>query len=155
VVHGKGTFDLWALNSAGGAGGAFPSFKFNAALLWGLQGWGAGVNMRYIGSFHECGEPYVYDPTTTPVTMSGDFAGSGLCYLDSTFKRTVSAYQSYDLFASYALGTSYGKTTVGVGMQNVFDAAPAKIYNGFASSTDQYTYDQMGRFMYVRLTHNY
>jgi hypothetical protein len=40
-------------------------------------------------------------------------------------------------------------------MQNVFDAAPAKIYNGFASSTDQYTYDQMGRFMYVRLTHNY
>ncbi len=142
VVHGKNTFDLWSLNSFGGTGGTFPSFKFNAGVAWGFKGWGAGVNMRYIGSFHECGD------------STGDFSGSGLCYVDSTYQRKVDAYQTYDIFGSYLFPSSAGKTTIAVGMQNVFDVAPAKIYNGFASSTDQYTYDQMGRFIYARLTHN-
>jgi hypothetical protein len=139
VVVGKNTYDL---QDSAGQGGTNAAYKFNAGVLWGYKGWGAGVSTKFISSFHECG-------------AAGDFSGSGLCYVDSTYKRKVGAYNTYDLFASYTLATSFGKTNVGVGMNNVFDTAPPRIYNSFASATDQYTYDQIGRFVYARLTHSY
>jgi outer membrane receptor protein involved in Fe transport len=151
VLHGKNTFDLNTLNSFGQSGGTFPEWKFNASVLWGMKGFGAGLATRFLGSFHECGEPYTYSPGVT----SADYAGLGLCSVDPTFQRKVSAYHTEDIFVGYTLATSAGKTNLTVGMQNMFDAAPAKIYNGFASATDQYMYDQMGRFMYARLTHTY
>ncbi len=143
VVHGRNTFDLNTLNSAGGAGGTFPEWKFNAGVTWGLGGLGAGISTRFLSSFHECGD------------STGDFSGSGLCYVDSTYQRKVSAYHTEDAFVTYAFGTNYGKTNVSVGVQNLSNAPPAKIYNGFASSTDQYNYDQMGRFFYFRLAQSY
>jgi outer membrane receptor protein involved in Fe transport len=151
VIKGRNTFDLNNLNSFSGAGGTFPEWKFNAAVMWGMKGLGAGLSTRFLGSFHECGQPYPVSATQN----SADFAGAGLCYVDSTFQRKVSAYHTEDIFVGYTLATSAGKTNLTVGMQNMFDAAPAKIYNGFASSTDQYMYDQMGRYMYARLTHTY
>jgi iron complex outermembrane receptor protein len=143
VVKGRNTFDLNTLNSFGQAGGTFPTWKFNAGVTWGLAGFGAGVSTRFLSSFHECGDP------------NGDFAGSGLCYVDPTYTRRVSQYHTEDLFVSYALSSGLGKTNLMAGIQNVFDAAPAKIYNGFASQTDQYNYDQLGRFFYVRLAQSY
>ena len=56
---------------------------------------------------------------------------------------------------TYAFSSSYGKSSVAVGVQNLSNAPPAKIYNGFASATDQYNYDQMGRFFYLRLAQSY
>src|SRR5207237_797029 len=64
VIHGQGT---WDLNSSG-TGGTYPAFKFNAGILWGLKGFGAGVNARFIGSFKECGD------------SGGIMDGGGLCY---------------------------------------------------------------------------
>ncbi len=139
VIHGRGTFDLNNLNSFGGAGGSFPNFKFNAGVLWGMKGLGAGLSTRYLGSFKECGD------------SNGDFSGSGLCYIDSTYTRTISNYHTEDVFVGYTLPSRAGRTNFTVGVANVFDAQPAKIYNGFASVTDQYNYDQMGRFFYARL----
>lgn len=138
VVHGKNTFDL---QTRTGQGGTNPAFKFNAGVLWGWKGLGAGLSTKFISSFHECGD------------STGNFAGTGLCSADSTYQRQVSAYNSWDIFVSYLLKSDYGKTNFSLGVNNLFDVPPAKIYNGFASMTDQYTYDQIGRFVYLRASH--
>jgi outer membrane receptor protein involved in Fe transport len=140
VVHGKDTFDL---QTASGSGGTNPSYKFNAGVVWGLEGFGAGVSTKFLSAFKECGTP------------GGTFDGGGLCYVDSNYQRRVKAYNTYDVFVSYNLSTAAGKTALMLGVNNALDTMPAKIYNGFASSTDQYTYDQMGRFFYARLTQSY
>jgi outer membrane receptor protein involved in Fe transport len=148
VIKGRNTYDLQA---ASGQGGSNPAFKFNAGAIWGFNGVGAGLTMKYIGGFHECGETYEYDVGVN----SADYSGSGLCYLDATFQRKVKAYTAFDLFLSYGFNTMAGKTNVMVGVNNILDANPPKIYNTFASATDQYTYDQMGRFLYARLSQSF
>ena len=40
-----------------------------------------------------------------------------------------------------------------IGINNVFDAAPAVIFNGFLGTSDASTYDYLGRYMYIRLSH--
>jgi outer membrane receptor protein involved in Fe transport len=42
-----------------------------------------------------------------------------------------------------------------LGVNNLFDVAPAVVANGFLASSDAATYDYMGRYFYVRLTYNY
>jgi outer membrane receptor protein involved in Fe transport len=138
-VKGRGTFDL---QTSSGQGGTNPEWKGNLGVTWGLGPVGGGVSTKFIGSFKECGD------------SNGDFSGSGLCYVDSTFQRRVKSYNTYDLFVSYRLTTFAGKTSLAVGVNNVFDANPPKIYNTFASATDQYSYDQIGRFFYLRLNHS-
>jgi outer membrane receptor protein involved in Fe transport len=137
VIHGRGNFDL----NGSGTGGVYPSIKFISGVAWSFAGFFASVNTRYLSSFTECG------------TVSGNFAGSGLCYVDSRYKRRVSAYNTYDMFASYTLPNPMGKTTLGVGVNNVFDQSPSKIYNGFTAASDPTAYDFMGRFIYGRIGH--
>jgi outer membrane receptor protein involved in Fe transport len=140
VVHGKNTYDL---TQSAGQGGSNPGYKFNVGVIWGLGNLGAGVSTKVFSGFKECGNVF------------GDFSGDGLCYVDTTFQRDVKAWSSSDLFVAYNLASFAGKTAVTLGVNNVLDAKPAKIYNTFASATDQYTYDQVGRFFYVRLTQSY
>jgi outer membrane receptor protein involved in Fe transport len=147
VIKGKGNYDL----NSNGQGGTNPDFKFNAGVLWGLGGGGAGVTMKFINGFKECGETYDYDVGV----QSADYSGSGACYVDSTFSRKVKAYTAFDAFLSYQLSTVAGKTSLIVGVNNFLDAAPPKIYNTFASATDQYTYDQIGRYFYARLSQSF
>ena len=137
VVQGRGNFDL----NGSGTGGVYPTFKFISGVTWSLGGFGAGVNTRYLSSFTECG------------TSAGDFAGSGLCYVDNTFQRRVQAYNQWDMFASYTLASSFGRTTLGVGVLNAFDRQPSAIYNGFTAASDPTAYDFMGRFFYGRIGH--
>jgi outer membrane receptor protein involved in Fe transport len=138
VVKGKGTFDL----NSQGTGGSNPEFRFNAGLVWGFEGARAGLMTRFIGGFKECGSP------------TGDFSGGGLCYQDDTFQRRVHPYNTWDLWIGYDLKTDAGKTSVTAGVQNMFDTSPAKVYNGFANATDTYSYDQLGRYFYLRLAHS-
>jgi iron complex outermembrane receptor protein len=140
VVIGKNTFDLTA---ASGQGGTNAAYKFNAGVLWGLGQLGAGLNTKFIAGYHECGD------------ANGDFSGSGLCYVNSTFERRVSAWNVWDAFVSYNLKSVAGRTSLSFGVNNVFNRDPPKIYNTFASATDQYTYDQLGRFFYVRVAQAY
>ncbi len=140
VVRGRGTFDLAASGTGNaGYGSTFPTFKFNAGVNWGLGGFGAGVSTRFLGSFKECGD------------SGGNFNGPGLCYVDATYSRKVDAYNTYDAFVSYGFKSSAGRTTVGVGVNNVFDTKPALIYNGFLAGTDPAAYDVAGRFLYFRV----
>ncbi len=154
IIHGKDTYDL-ALTLPGG--GAYPAFKFIAGLRWGYEGLSAGVSGRFLSAFHECG------------TASGNFNGTSNCYILAQSQvplafegntdgltptgRRVSAYTSWDLFASYAFPWNAGKTTIAAGVQNVFNANPATIYNGFLAASDPTAYDFMGRFFYGRVTH--
>jgi outer membrane receptor protein involved in Fe transport len=40
-------------------------------------------------------------------------------------------------------------------VNNVFDAKPAYIANGFTAGSDPTAYDYMGRYFYMRLSYNY
>jgi outer membrane receptor protein involved in Fe transport len=139
VIRAKGTYDG---AGAGGQGGVYPAFKFNAALTYALDDVGAGVSTRYIGSYKECAD------------SSGVLNGSGsYCYLgDHVGERDVGAYATFDLFLSYALRSRLGRTVISTGMQNVFDKAPQKVYGGFTAASDPTAYDFMGRFLYLRVT---
>ena len=89
------------------------------------------------------------------VASTGNFNGTGLCYRDSTFTRRVQAHNQWDLFAAYTLKSGAGKTTLGAGINNVFNRAPSAIYNGFTAASDPTAFDFMGRFVYARLGHNF
>ena len=137
VIHGKGTFDIAT------TGGVYPEWKFNAGMTWALGGFGAGFSTRFLSAFRECG------------TAGGDFSGAGKCYVNSVNSRRVSPYTATDVFLSYNLVTSAGKTTLAAGMLNVFDRQPAVIYNGFTGASDPTAYDFVGRYPYARVAHTF
>lgn len=139
VISGKGNFDL----ADQGTYGIFPSFKGNLGVTWGWKGLGAGVATRYLNGFKEC------------ANARGVSGTDGSCRLFPNESRDVSSYNTWDAFVSYGLTSAFGKTNLAVGMLNAFDRTPPKIYNGFTASTDPSAYDLMGRFVYVRLGHNY
>jgi outer membrane receptor protein involved in Fe transport len=139
-ISARGTFDLAT------TGGVFPAYKFNASMTWSLAGFGAGVNSKFIGAFHECGDE------------SGFFGGGDICTSNGgnqSFTRRVPAYVTFDIFASYTLRSPAGRTTLAAGINNVGDHRPALIYNGFLAASDPTAYDFMGRFMYARLSHTF
>jgi outer membrane receptor protein involved in Fe transport len=142
VLSGRGTYDL----GTGSIGGIYPAFKFNSGVAWSLAGFGAGVNSKFIGSFHECGD------------SGGDFSGGPTCTSSGgtpEFRRLVPAYVTFDVFASYTLKSPAGRTTLAAGVNNVGDHKPAVIYNGFLAASDPTAYDFMGRFAYVRMAHTF
>jgi outer membrane receptor protein involved in Fe transport len=59
------------------------------------------------------------------------------------------------VFASYTLRSPAGRTTLGAGVNNLGDHKPEVIYNGFTAASDPTAYDFMGRFGYVRLSHQF
>jgi outer membrane receptor protein involved in Fe transport len=69
--------------------------------------------------------------------------------------RNVAQWFKADVFASYALKSRAGTTTLAVGVNNVLDKQPPVIYTGpaaNAANSDPATYDYMGRFVYARLS---
>lgn len=142
VIKGKNTYDL----------GVYPEWKFLTGVNWNMGGLSAGVIMRYFSSFDECGD------------SGGDFSGSGVCYdKDPTktgadqelFTRRVPSANYWDLYLSYALQSSFGKTIFSAGVNNLFDRKPSEIFNGFLAQSDPSAYDFMGRFIYARVGHNF
>ncbi len=130
LIKGKGYYDL----------GVFPDWRHNAnvGLKWGRAS--AGVNWQYVGGFQECEDDdckglYRDDVETTP-----------------TF-RDVDANHLFGIQGSYRLFSGAGSSVITVGINNVFDQAPAVIFNGFLGTSDASTYDFLGRYLYVRLSH--
>jgi iron complex outermembrane receptor protein len=121
VIHGRGNYDL----------GVYPKYKANFSTSWSHKsGAGGGLNVRYVGSYHEC--------------ENNDCNGGALA-------RDVSAWYKLDLFGSYSLKSTAGKTTLSVGINNLLNRAPSLIYVGFAGDSDASTYDYFGRFFYARM----
>lgn len=134
VVKSKGNYDL---------GLFLPAFKFISGPRWNYERFNIGVNTRWTSSFNECGSP------------TGDFNGSGACYINSTWVRRVAHYNAWDVFAGYRFSNLFGKTNIGVGINNVFDAQPPFIYNAGnsqgASDPSAYPDAYLGRFFYGRI----
>jgi hypothetical protein len=137
-ISGAGNYDL----------GALPHWKFNAGLNWRLGGWAASTLVRYVGTFTECSTP------ATDLTSAG-----GLCYVGNTDptvqSREVGHNTTMDLNASYTLRSSYGRTLLLVGMNNVFDQRPQFVYSAPLANSDATIYDFVGRYVYFRAQHTF
>jgi outer membrane receptor protein involved in Fe transport len=57
--------------------------------------------------------------------------------------------------AGYQIQSGLGKTTVMVGVNNVFDKAPQYVYAAPLANSDPSTYDFVGRFVYTRIAQNF
>ena len=122
--------------AAGATPGANPRYRLSAFLRWALDRFNAGVNFRYLPSFDECeGGPCNVNSVERPV------------------KRIVDDYFYMDVFAGVNLVSPLGASSLTVGMNNVTDATPPYIANGFLAESDAATYDYAGRSFYLRLTH--
>lgn len=143
IVKGAGTWDL----NTSGVAGAFPHVRFMAGINWRYQGFSAGVRTYFVGSFTECGDEN---------GEIGPLADGGLCYSsDKAVKRDVAAWNNWDANVGYTFANPVGRTSLTLGMSNIFNQTPPAIYNGFANNTDTYNYDLVLRQVFFRLQHNF
>ena len=142
TIHFKSNYDQIGFGQ--GVGGVNPIFKANAGVTYGLGGFSGAVSGRYIGPIWECAGSNGRSP--------------GFCYQqkpENSVHRLVSQYVLFDLFASYALRTPVGRTTLSAGINNVLNTNPPRIYdNGFTFS-DPTAYDYIGRYVYGRLSQQF
>jgi iron complex outermembrane receptor protein len=96
--------------------------------------------MRFINGFKEC--EFNACNVTDPEAPAPLF-------------RDVRDYYAFDASVMYDLETKAGTITSQLGVNNLFDADPAIVANGFLASSDAATYDYMGRYFFLRLTYNY
>lgn len=129
---------------------AMPDWKYNTGVIWGLKEFGAGLSMKYVGTYKEC------------AAANGNSSSTGLCSNNTVDAVThtqlvhnIKAATTFDTFVSYNLASTYGKTAITLGVQNLFDQKPPVIYNNTTYQSDPGTYDLMGRYMYARMTHSY
>ncbi|HYH97161.1 TonB-dependent receptor domain-containing protein [Hyalangium sp.] len=131
VIKAKGNYDLTAV---------YSDLKANFGVAWARDAMSAAVNMRFINGFKEC--------ENNACTVQDESAPPPI-------SRQVNDYYAFDASVTYDLETKIGTTTAQVGVNNLFDAAPAVVANGFLASSDAATYDYMGRYFFVRLSYNY
>jgi len=140
VIEGRGVYDL----------GVFPRWRFNFGTLWGKDAWGAGANVRYIGRFREC--------ENNDCQLGTNADGSDRRPEDTDdrpISRDISAHVTADLYGSYTLASPIGNSRLSLGVNNVVDAKPAVIYNGFLGTSDASTYDFLGRYFYARFVQQF
>jgi iron complex outermembrane recepter protein len=113
-----------------------PQWKANLGFNWRLRGWSAAALVRYVGTYKEC-DGGVCGVTPEP---------SG---------RQVGHNTTLDLNASYSLRTSYGRTLLMVGVNNVFDQQPQYVYSAALANSDPSIYDFVGRYVYFRAQHTF
>ena len=147
VIHAKGTWD----SVIGGGGYLQPEWKFNAGVSWALGGLGIGATVRYIGSFMECADQ------TGVFGVTPNLQGSTFCSLEHDWERRVPAYASYDAIVSYRFSSRAGRSDIAMGVQNVLDTAPPRVYwaYGLTKLPSDAGYDFVGRYFYARLSHRF
>ena len=139
LVHGKGTYDLNAFSPGGGVN---PAVKANFSVQYMIANATAGVFARYIGGFKECA-----------ATVTGQSSGSD-CYWNGSMYHTIPAVTTFDLNLGYSIPSSYGKTSMAVGVQNIADTKPPVLYSNITQWGD-FNYDFLGRRYFFRLIHSY
>ena len=130
LVKGKGYYDL----------GVFPTWRHTASVSLSKQRFSVGLTWRYVGGFEECEDD--------------DCKGKYRADVEEVSpSRKVDPHSLFNVRGSYGLGTTFGYSTLTVGINNLLDQPPAVIYNGFLGTSDASTYDFLGRYLYVRLSH--
>jgi outer membrane receptor protein involved in Fe transport len=126
VIHGAGFYDL----------GVHPRYRANLSSNWvHRSGASAGFTLRFVGTYKEC---------------AGNDCNSG--HNLASASRDVDRYGKLDLFGGYEFRSTAGRTTVQIGINNLFDTAPPVVYNAPAANSDATTYDFVGRMAYIRLS---
>ncbi len=130
LIKGRGYYDL----------GVFPRWRHAASVGLRRQRASVGLTWQYVGGFLECEDDdckglYRSDVAERPKS------------------RKVNPNSTFRLHGSYRLVTRIGISVLTIGMNNVFNQTPAVIYNGFLGTSDASTYDFMGRYLYLRLSH--
>ncbi|MGC4113518.1 MAG: TonB-dependent receptor [Myxococcales bacterium] len=131
IVHAKGNYDTQLV---------YAPFKGVAGISWGYKGVGAGFHGRYISSFKECANNQCSVADGEP---------------EPKLYRNVSDYGALDFYLSYDLKTDYGKTGFLFGVNNLTDVDPPWIYNGQIVKTDPSSYDFLGRYFYLKVSHTF
>jgi hypothetical protein len=143
TVKGAGTWDL----NVSGTGGAYPHLRFMSGINWRYQGFSAGIRTYFVGGFTECGDD---------AGEIGPLSDAGLCYASTmAVRRDVSPWNNWDANVGYQFASPIGRTSLTLGMTNIFNQLPPRIYNGFANNTDTYNYDQVLRQVFFRLQHSF
>lgn len=124
VTKSAGNYDSFILT---------PRVKFNAGLSWALGGFGVNLISRVIGSFEECG------------------SGNSICSIDDSDKRLVPAFASFDGNMIYSFKSTAGRTSLMLGVQNLFNADPPFLANANNYGADP-DYPALGRYFYARVT---
>ena len=130
VIKARGYYDV----------GVFSRWRHSASLDLKWRRASAGLTWEYIGGFVECEDNdckglYRSDVVETPAY------------------RDVDANSVLGLRGTYRLFSRAGGTVLTLGMNNVFNQPPAVIYNGLLGTSDFSTYDFMGRYLYLRVSH--
>ncbi len=130
VINAKGTYDL---------GLVLPEWKGNFSFSYGKDGWGGTLNVRWLGSYRECeGNACQQVDATAPPPRT----------------RDVESWVAADLNVGYKMTHKGGSSSnFALGVNNLFDRAPAYIVNGFSAASDTTAYDYMGRYFYMRMSH--
>jgi outer membrane receptor protein involved in Fe transport len=145
LIKGAGNFDL----------GVNPRIKFNAGVNYQLAGLSVGVLGRFIGGYWECPAQDLSNTgglCSQPVTAD-NFANNATGPIAPNHR--VKPEMTFDVNANYALKHPLGTTTFGIGVRNVFNTNPVRVYNAFLTYADPSAYDFVGRFVYGRISHSF
>jgi len=147
VIHGAGNYDGQGQVQASGSTNFNPKVKFNVGAQYSLVGFTFGAIGHYIGPLTEC--------APEGGLVAGANTGPGFCYQNLGFpSHSVSAQFTVDLLASYRLVSPAGTTTLALGVRNVGDQAPPRLYDSFLTYADP-AYDFVGRYFYGRVEHRF
>ncbi len=130
VIKARGYYDV----------GVFPRWRHAASLDLKGRRASAGLTWAYVGGFVECEDNdckglYRSDVIENPVF------------------RDVESNSVLGLRGTYRLFTGAGGTVLTLGMNNVLNQPPAVIFNGLLGTSDYTSYDYMGRYLYLRVSH--
>jgi outer membrane receptor protein involved in Fe transport len=135
-IQGRNTYDLELV---------LPDWKANLGVRWAMGGLSANANLRWFNGFKEC-----------------DANNGVLCSMQpgeegpAPVFRRVEPWAALDLGVGFRLPRASGlNTSVMLGVNNVTDARPVYIANGFTADSDPSAYDFMGRYFFVRLGHQF
>ena len=146
LIQGAGNYDL----------GVNPRVKLNAGVNYQLEGLSLGVLGKFIGGFWECPAQDLSNtgglcsqPVTDPIAFANNSSGP------IAPNHRVKPEVTFDVYANYALKDPLGTTTFGVGVRNLLNTNPVRVYNSFLTYADPTAYDFVGRFVYGRVAHTF
>jgi outer membrane receptor protein involved in Fe transport len=114
--------------------------------MWQLGGIGAALDVRFVGGFKECAGPGGKLPDL-------DTLQNSTCSFDHTYEHHVPPYATWNAQVSYGIQSRAGRTELALGVQNLLDTRPPRVYsNSYYFPTDP-NYDFTGRFYWLRLAH--
>lgn len=131
-VGGLDTFDLASTR----IDGFVPSWRYSLSVHWAFQGFGLGYNLWFIRGIRKCENNDCREDNNNLV-------------------RGVDPNIIQDVFGSISLSNPLGVTSLRVGVNNLSDEAPPRIYAGFLANSDAANYDFLGRYFYAGLRHRF